>query len=393
MLFFRCSSSQASGEMFDVVVVGAGLIGSAAAKYLARSGMSVALVGPVEPSNYADTEVFASHYDEGRIVRSIDKDEFWSELAQASLARFSAIEKESGIRFHERVGFLHAGFPPGHEGDALSNVLRMSARFGIAVARLEGEELRRAFPFFAFEKACEGLLESGLSGYVNPKGLAAAQQAIFAKRGGTLIRDVVDRIGRNGAAYTIQGRQNSYSAARVVVSAGAWTHLNRLTPHGIHVDVRPETVILIPVTAEEAASLHEMPPLWYTFDWHPIIPYLYLVPPLRFPDGRFYIKLGADNDRDVGSTTADEAAAYFRSGGSQVTRRNLKDVADRFLPMFADRDVLTKPCILTYTADRRPLIMETEPGWFVATAGNGAGAKSSDEIGRLASELVLGRGH
>mmetsp|Transcript_31490 Transcript_31490/g.64898 ORF Transcript_31490/g.64898 Transcript_31490/m.64898 type:complete len:81 (-) Transcript_31490:11-253(-) len=34
--------------MYDVAVVGAGLIGAAAAKYLAKKGLKVALIGPTE---------------------------------------------------------------------------------------------------------------------------------------------------------------------------------------------------------------------------------------------------------------------------------------------------------------------------------------------------------
>ncbi|HMP53328.1 MAG TPA: hypothetical protein PKD05_17395 [Candidatus Melainabacteria bacterium] len=39
-------------DKFDCVVVGAGLIGSAAAKYLARYLDNVALIGPTEPLDW-----------------------------------------------------------------------------------------------------------------------------------------------------------------------------------------------------------------------------------------------------------------------------------------------------------------------------------------------------
>jgi len=39
----------AAAHHFDVVVVGRGMIGSAAASHLARMGRLVALVGPAEP--------------------------------------------------------------------------------------------------------------------------------------------------------------------------------------------------------------------------------------------------------------------------------------------------------------------------------------------------------
>lgn len=39
---------------FDVVVVGAGPIGSATTRHLAEQGVDVAVIGPAEPTTFAD---------------------------------------------------------------------------------------------------------------------------------------------------------------------------------------------------------------------------------------------------------------------------------------------------------------------------------------------------
>ena len=58
---------------FDFVVVGRGMMGAAAARHLAKTGASVALVGRGEPADWkAHDGVFSSHYDSGRITRTID---------------------------------------------------------------------------------------------------------------------------------------------------------------------------------------------------------------------------------------------------------------------------------------------------------------------------------
>ena len=48
-----------SAQNFDIIVVGAGMFGSSAAKYLCKMSpaSSVALIGPGEPVDRADTEV------------------------------------------------------------------------------------------------------------------------------------------------------------------------------------------------------------------------------------------------------------------------------------------------------------------------------------------------
>ena len=46
-------------ETFDILVVGAGMFGSSCAKYLSQMSpnLRVALIGPAEPQDRADTEV------------------------------------------------------------------------------------------------------------------------------------------------------------------------------------------------------------------------------------------------------------------------------------------------------------------------------------------------
>ena len=57
---------------FDFVVVGKGMMGAAAARHLAMTGATVALVGRGEPADWQKHDgVFASHYDSGRITRTI----------------------------------------------------------------------------------------------------------------------------------------------------------------------------------------------------------------------------------------------------------------------------------------------------------------------------------
>ena len=69
------------------------------------------------------------------------------------------------------------------------------------------------------------------------------------------------------------------------------------------------------------------------------------------------------------------------------------------LPVLSFRSVLrqlqvtsfhTKPCVTTYPANDYPLVDVVEAEQlFVAAGGCGASAKSSNEIGRLAAQMVL----
>ena len=99
--------------MFDYLVIGKGLFGSAAAKYLSRSAAHVAILGPDEPVDKTAHEgVFASHYDQGRLAGRLGRGAVWTELADRSLRVYRQIEAESGIRFYTPTGRLHAPASP-----------------------------------------------------------------------------------------------------------------------------------------------------------------------------------------------------------------------------------------------------------------------------------------
>ncbi len=92
---------------FDVIVIGKGMMGVAAARHLALAGARVALIGPDEPRDWeAHPGVFASHYDNGRITRTIDPSADWARLARRSIERYGEIESRSGIRFYTEAGCL-----------------------------------------------------------------------------------------------------------------------------------------------------------------------------------------------------------------------------------------------------------------------------------------------
>ncbi|MFD5325217.1 FAD-dependent oxidoreductase [Streptomyces sp. NPDC127092] len=62
----------------DVVVVGAGMFGAAAAKYLSRAGADTCVIGPTGPDDAhgAGLGAFGAHHDETRIARCLGWDLF-----------------------------------------------------------------------------------------------------------------------------------------------------------------------------------------------------------------------------------------------------------------------------------------------------------------------------
>ena len=122
---------------FDVVVIGRGMIGAAAARHLAESGLSTALIGPDEPEDRrAGAGPFSSHPDEGRITRIAARTMIWAELAARSIARYRDIEIRSGIPFYTRTGLAIAV-------EAIDDWIDSGLVMGSNIHKVDADWLRR----------------------------------------------------------------------------------------------------------------------------------------------------------------------------------------------------------------------------------------------------------
>ena len=97
-------------KIYSYAIIGAGLTGSAAAKYLSEKHKDAILIGPGEPVDKSNHNgIYGSHYDEGRITRISDSNYGWSYLAKKSIENYNQIQNDSGINFYKEVGTLSIG--------------------------------------------------------------------------------------------------------------------------------------------------------------------------------------------------------------------------------------------------------------------------------------------
>jgi sarcosine oxidase len=372
--------------MFDFLVIGKGLFGSAAAKYLSLGNSRVGIIGPDEPQDVAAHKgAFASHYDQGRLTGVLSRGPVWSKLAFQADQQYAGIEKASGIPFYTPAGRLHM---PADQVDPAQLALACGD-YGLDYQYLTTAEQVGLFPYLRFPDAEEGILEKNLAGYLNPRNLIRAQLAIAAQHGATIVPEmaaaVVD-VGQYLQITTLSGRV--FQTRKVLIAAGAFSNCWRLLPRQLKLRIKSETILLAEVTAQEAARLHGMPAVGYAIN-SPVLDDIYLLPPLQYPDGRYYAKMGCNTAADQFFTTFEEMRAWFVSGDSDIYAADLQDALQSILPDLKINSFITKRCIVTYTARGLPYIDEVQPGKiYVAVGGNGTGAKSSDAIGRLAADLL-----
>ncbi|UXS24602.1 FAD-dependent oxidoreductase [Agrobacterium tumefaciens] len=373
---------------FKYIVVGRGMMGAAAARHLAETADGVALIGPGEPADIKSHQgVFASHYDEARITRTIDGDADWALLANRSIARYADIAARSGVEFYAPVGCLMVGPERGGDNPFVDDVRTAAARLGVSTELLDGENLENRFPYFSFEPGCEGVFERSNAGYVNPRALVKAQAVLAEKAGVSLIDDIVVSTREEDGRASVQTASGAvYTADRVLVAAGGFSITKDLLPQPVVLDVYARTVAFFEIGEGDLGQYADMPSLIY----EPREPtkHIYLLPPVRYPDGKFYLKIGGDpDDKRLGSDP--EIREWFRSGGRESVRDHLSDIVGTLVPSIDLSRVSMAACVVSKTGSGYPAIgFTTSSRIAVLTGGNGTAAKSSDEIGRLGAVLL-----
>jgi glycine/D-amino acid oxidase-like deaminating enzyme len=381
--------------MFDYLVIGKGLIGAAAARYLSQVSPNTAVIGPDEPADWRHHQgVFASHYDQGRITRQLDWDPLWSRLAQAAIAQYPTIAAQSGVAFHTPVGGLYVA-PAERVAHYLSTLLGTSLAGAappppaVEYAIWTAAELAARLPFLAFPDGYQLLWEGPPAGYINPRALIQAQLALAAGQGAAISRETAVSVQPEKTAVRVATQEGQvYQARRVLLATGAFTNCFDLLAGKLALRVKSETIILARLPAAERERLRGMPTLIYDIA-SPHLSGIYLLPPIRYPDGHYYLKMGANTMADRSLSSLEEMQAWMAAGDSEVMRPVLQAALQAILPGLQATGWQTQRCLVTYTDHGRPYIGAIEPGrLYVATGGNGMAAKSSDTIGKLAAELT-----
>ncbi|MFF8380488.1 NAD(P)/FAD-dependent oxidoreductase [Streptomyces sp. NPDC015661] len=391
----------------DVVVVGAGMFGSAAAKYLARAGADVLVIGPESPGRDAAAPLaaYGAHSDEARIVRRLGWDRLWGTLDARSADRLPALEAESGIDFFTECGAL-ALMGKGVR-DRTREMLRLCDAADVAVEEVSEAALRREFPDLGLPPVVggtDGLLERRSAGYLNPRRMVRAQLALAARAGARLVRGAVTAVREAGpsGAWILHaesdGTEFTVEAEKVLVASGALVNRTGALPAGRELDVQAYTEpnLLLEVDEGQLERLRSLPTVVVVDPEDAGNDNLsaYLLPPVRYPDGTWYLRIGRGMQPLVRELrTAAESLSWCSA--QTVTREQalfLRNMTRTLVPSLEPVSVRSACCVVDKTPTRSPYIgaLDGDEGLSVVVGGNGHGARGSDEIGRLAATVVLG---
>lgn len=371
--------------MHRIAVIGRGLIGSAAARHLAETTDGIACIGPDEPPARADhTGVFASHYDEGRMTRFVDPTLEWALTARASIQRYRDIEARSGISFYDPVGYLGLGRPGSTYNDRCA---AMGASLGAELERLDADGMRARFPFLAVDDDADGLVEAGGAGHISPRKLVQAQTRLAEAAGATMIRQAARAIRPGPDTVEVElWNGSTVTAEKVLVATGAFTTACGLSPSDLDLTVFGRTTVLVRIEGEATEALRGMPTMLDSKTG------AYILPPIRYPDGHLYLKIGVGTPADPRFSELGGLQSWFKGTGDERDRQNFTARLKALFPVLQGcAHWHTDTCATTYTASGLPLVdFAGHPRVALAVGGCGKGAKGSDEWGRIGAMLISG---
>jgi sarcosine oxidase len=357
---FHYPVRSAAMERFDVIIVGGGPMGAAAARALSARGRAVVLLerftlGNDRGSTAGTTRNFRLTYHDPLYVR----------MARRALERWRELEDEAGRELLRVVGGLDVGEATEASARALEDA-------GERFERPPGAEVAERWPMLRFPPGSSFVYQP--DGAVIRSQVAVRTLAELAVGHGADVREETraESIGVTAEAVQVVTAGGAMQAPVAIVAAGAWTG-PLLEPAGIDLALHP-TLEQTTYFDTEARDL----PTVIDWDETPDEP-PYIVPD-PFAPGR--IKAGAH----LSGPAVDPEERSFEADEPRE-RRVVDWVGRRLLsPCTALR---TETCLYTRTRDEDFVLDRVGP-IVVASPCSGHGFKFAPLIGEVLADLAAG---
>ncbi len=350
-------------EQADVIVIGAGLAGSAATRALASRGRSVVLLEAFQPGHRR-----GSSHGSARIFRRAYPDPLYVRLTGQVQALWRQLADEAGETLVTTTGVIDYG--PARVQEKMYEIL---TGFGVSAELMAAGEAAERWPGMAFGP--EPVLFHPDGGVIDPERAMAAMRGIAAARGAQIrYGSPALRLEADGAGATVHTADRSWRAPAVVVAAGAW-----LEP------LLGGQVPLPPLAVTQVEAFHFTPrpagpwPVFICYD--DII--RYGVPAGRDGEVPGAVKVGEHLPGRV--TTGDERDGIVRP---EVRDRVRAFVRDR-LGGLDPAPVGEVTCLYTSTPSEDFLLDRHGP-FVVCSPCSGHGAKFAPLVGEIAADLACG---
>jgi monomeric sarcosine oxidase len=353
---------------YDVIVLGAGVAGSATAYQLAKLKKKVLLL-----EQFDFLHKFGSSHGGSRIFRHAYEDQRYVKLAQAADDLWMQLEKDADEKLLTRTGGLDIGTPDFHELTAIQQALKEMGRpFEVVAAK----EVAKRFPAFK-------LRDNQVAIYQKDAGVLAATRCVnallrtAAQYGATLQSHESVEALKLHKAVEVRTAKGTYHADKLVICAGPWL---RKVMKDLHLPLQVEQQQVLYVTVKNG-HLHtpNAMPLFINRDPSAEV---YGFPLFDHPTA---IKIS--DHANAPKITLDERTFELMQPWAQDSIKR----AQTFLPNIVGELVHFEMCLYTKTPDEHFILDHHPEHKHVVIAGgfSGHGFKFGPVLGEIMSDLVL----
>jgi sarcosine oxidase len=380
--------SEMSGNTYDVIIIGLGAMGSAAAYHLAKNGSRVLGLDRFRPPHS-----LGSSHGRTRIIReAYFEHSSYVPLVQRAYELWEALEKRSGRKLLLKTGGLMIG--PAN-GVLVSGALRSAQEHKLAHKLFSAPELRERFPIFTCDQETVAVWEPR-AGILFPELIIQTHLESAAEDGACLKFDEpVLAWEAEGDSVSITTTANSYHAKHLLIAAGAWLSslLNlRSEPRSEKRNAQADREVMLPLSVERQV-LFWFAPASHAEQFEPENCPIYI---WEYESGRFFygfpdlgdgVKVAFHHQGD--KTEPDHVPREVSL--DEIER--MRSLLVRCMPSAAGRLNSEAVCIYTNTPDEH-FIFDWHPRHgkvLIASPCSGHGFKFSSAIGELSANLLTGK--
>jgi monomeric sarcosine oxidase len=357
--------------MHDVIVIGTGGMGTAAACHLARRGARVLGLDRFPPGHDR-----GSSHGQTRLIRTAYYEHpDYVPLLQRARRLWRDIEREAGRPLLVETGLVMAG--PA-SGDVIAGSLAAARLHGLPVERLTAQAASGRWPALRVPAAWDVVFEAS-AGYLLVEDCVRAHAAAATRAGADLRSGVTVHGWRaEGRGLVVEADGGPYTADRLVLCPGAWAAgLLQLPAAPLEV-LRKSLFWYAPAAADRPLHAPAALPC-FAFDT---------------PAGFFY-GFPALDDRGVkcanhsGGPVVNDPLAVDR-GVDPAEQRQIEDWLADHLPRVGRRLTAHAACLYTMSPDHHFLLglHPAHPQVAIAAGFSGHGFKFASVVGEVLADLA-----
>ena len=360
-------------NIYDVIIIGLGAMGSAASYYLSKNGVKVLGLDTYEPphklgSSHGHTRVIREAYHEGTSYVPIVKRayELWNELDH---------------EIEDKLILEYGGMYLGDDGKYLSDAKKSAKKYDIPIKEFSSKEIKEKYNILNPPNNFKGLLENRSGAVFPEKAISNFLSKSINNGSSHNYNEKVIGWGKQSKFYKVETDKNNYFAEKLIFSSGAW--IKNLVP-SLKLPVKIERQVLFwfdPIKDKDRFHYSNMPNTGWDLD-----------------NGmEFYTQPNIENK---GFKVAMHHNGKFISENDLNRESNADDLSivknflEEYIPLANGKLIDSRVCVYTNTPDFDFIIdfYPNDENIIICSPCSGHGFKFTPAIGEICFELVINNG-